>query len=172
MLELGEVVDVDAAEREQDVGRHADVVELGDGAQHREVGVVVGLAPELHRVGEQAHSAQALYEVGVDARLLGELGERVAAITGREEAFEAGPVDVDDGADRGEGETLALELADPVEALEMIGAVEAVPALLGRRGEEALPGVVADGVDREPGLLGQLVDPPAGLFHPGSSIAA
>ena len=78
--------------------------------------------------------------------------------------------DVDDGPDRGEREALGLELADPVEALEVLGVVEAVAALLGRRRQQALPGVVADRVDGEAGPLGQLVDPPAGLTHRPSGL--
>ena len=114
---------------------HADRVQLGHGAEHGEVGVVVGLAPELGGVGEQPDLAQAGDEIVVDPGPLGELGEGVAALAGAEEAFEAGAVDVDDGPDRCEREALGLEVTDAVEAFEVPAAVEAVAPLLGGRGK-------------------------------------
>ena len=58
-----------------------------------------------------------------------------------------------------------LELADPIEALEVLGAVERWRPCLVGGAQEPLAGVVPDGVDGQPGRLGQLVDPPAGLAH-------
>ena len=85
--------------------------------------------------------------------------------------LEAGPVGVEDGPDRGEREALGLELPDPGQPVEVLGAVELVAARpLGRR-QQALAGVVADGVDGQAGLLGQLVDPPAGRHGPPDGTA-
>ena len=89
----------------------------------------------------------------------------------REEPLEAGPVGVEHGPDRGEGEALRLEIPDPGEPVEVLGAVELVPAGAFGRRQQVLAGVVADRVDRHAGPLGQLVDPPAGR-HGASGRAA
>ena len=165
LLELAEVVHVDAAEGEQDLGRHPDRSQLDHGAQHREVGIVVGVAPELGRVGEETDLAQPVHELRVDPGPFGHLGERVLAAGRGEEPLEPRPVHVDDREDRREREPLAAQLPDAVEPLEVLLAVKAVAALLHRGLEQPFAGVVADGVDGEVGPLGQLVDPPAGFGH-------
>ena len=83
---------------------------------------------------------------------------------GGEEALDPGPVDAQQRLDRGEGEALGLELADldqPVEVLRGRRAC-AGPTAPGAL-EQAFAGVVPDRVDRDPGLVGQLVDTPPGL---------
>ena len=71
------MVDVDAADREQDLGCHPDRLQLADRAEHTEIGVVVGVATELGGVGEEADVAQTLHELVVELGALGDLGERV-----------------------------------------------------------------------------------------------
>ena len=163
-LQRAEVAHVDRAELDEDVLGHADLLQLDDGAEEAEVAVVVDLVPECFGVGEEADVAQPADERGVEPRLLDEVVERIAALRG-EEALDAGPVGVQQGADRGEGEALGLELADPGEAVEVLGAVELVPAGPFGRLEQAFAGVVPDGVDGDTGLVGQLVDAPPGFGH-------
>ena len=73
------MVDVDATEREQDLGRHADRPEVADRAQQREVGVVVGVAAELGRVGEEPDLSQAGDERRIELGAFGQLVEGVLA---------------------------------------------------------------------------------------------
>ena len=82
-----------------------------------------------------------------------------------EQILDPGAVGVQEGADRGEGEPLALEVADPAQALEMRRAVELVAAGSLRGGEQALAGVIPDRVDGDAGLVGELVDAPPGFGH-------
>lgn len=130
-------------------------------AEDAEVGVVVGVAAELGRVGDEADLPQPGYQRRVELGFFGDLGQRVLVAGSGEEPFEARPVDIDDRPDRGEGEPLGPELPDTVEAVEVLLPVEPVATLLHRRLEQAFPGVVPDRVDGEAGPLGQLVDPAA-----------
>lgn len=115
--------------------------------------------------GEEADGAQPGDELGAEARLLDELVEGEAAPLGNEQPFDPGSVDVQQGLDRGEGESLGLQLSDPAEPVEVLRGVELVAARTLGHVEETLPGVVADGVDGDPGLVGELVDAPPGLGH-------
>ena len=67
---------------------------------------------------------------------------------------------IEERLDRGEREAACLQRADPLEAVEVGGAVahRATRPLAGR--EQAFALVVADGVDGDAGQLSQLVDPP------------
>jgi hypothetical protein len=59
---------------------------------------------------------------------------------------------------------LGLKLADLDEPVEVVGPVELVAARPFRRLEQAFAGVVPDRVDRDAGLVGQLVDAPPGFW--------
>ena len=140
-----------------------DGLQFGDGLQHTEVRIVVGLGAELGRVGEQADLAEPVDDLGADAGLLDQLRERqLAAVVAAEEPLQSGAIGVENSTDRREREALRLEVPDLGEPIEVLGAVELVPAGPLGRGQQLLPGVVADGVDGDAGPLGELVDPPGG----------
>ena len=76
---------------------------------------------------------------------------------------------LEEGADRSEREPARLQPTDALEPLEVLGPVaERAPDALGRR-EQAFALVVADGVDRHAGSLGQVVDAPAVLVGAATS---
>ncbi len=67
---------------------------------------------------------------------------------------------VEQVADAGEGVAPGLEPADQLEPNEVRRAVDPDPAAPPGRGEHAEGLVLADGADREPGPLGELIDTP------------
>ena len=149
-LERSEVADVDLAERDDDLVRHPDLLQLHDGAQRGEVGLVVRLVTDFGGVGEQADFMQAVDDLSRDAGPFDQFVSRVlTARVRREQTLEAGPVGVEQGSDRREREALGLEVANALDSGEMVGAVELVPARTFGRGEQLLAHVVPDRVDGE-----------------------
>ena len=96
--------------------------------------------------------------------LLDEVVERVAGRLAAEDALDQpGALGVEQRPDRGQREAAFLELPDPLEPAQVLVAVELGAARPLRRGEQALPLVVADGVDGDLGPVGQVVDAPAAV---------
>ena len=151
---------VDPGDLDEDVVGDAGALQLGHRAQHVEVGAVVRVAARTSPGRAGARRPAAGDEVGGEPRARDELVGGVLRLgPAAEDALDVARR-LQQRPDGGEGEAAVLELADPLEAHEVVGAVELVAALAPGRRQQALALVVADGVDGQPGPVGQVVDAP------------
>ena len=153
-------------EREEVVEREAGLEEPQAGAQH--VDVVDGVTgTPVAQLGNQepfahdgldqrsgdAHPGRELVEVEQLGVALLRAGDR-----GGERRVGGVELTVEQPADHRERESLALELLDAAEAVFVIGVVPGHTALTAGRWEELALLVEADGVDRDVGAAGELLD--------------
>ena len=64
-LQHREVAHVDGAQLHEQLGRHPDGLQVGNRREQLQIGLVVVVAPELGRVGEQADAPEPLDQVGL-----------------------------------------------------------------------------------------------------------